>query len=56
MKQNFFRNANDLGILLAGMPKFDIEDLMANTTYDNYEATEDLIKWFWEILKNLKDS
>ena len=38
------------------MPKFDIEDLIANTTYDDYEVNDNVINWFWEIIKSLKDS
>ena len=53
--KNFFRNANDLGILLAGMPKFDIEDLKANTTYENYEESDNVICWFWDLMRNLKE-
>eukprot|EP00828_Plagiopyla_frontata_P008790 TRINITY_DN14452_c0_g1_i4.p1 TRINITY_DN14452_c0_g1~~TRINITY_DN14452_c0_g1_i4.p1 ORF type:complete len:258 (-),score=55.90 TRINITY_DN14452_c0_g1_i4:104-877(-) len=49
-------NANDLGLLLAGMPNFDIEDLKANTTYVNYKQNDDVIGWFWETMKSLKDS
>ncbi len=45
--------AEELELLISGMPDIDIEDLEHNTEYVNYSKDSQIIKWFWKILKSL---
>lgn len=43
-------NENELELLISGMPEIDIDDLKANTDYANYKPTDNVIRWFWNVL------
>lgn len=43
--------AEELELLISGMPDIDIEDLEINTEYVNYSKDSQVIKWFWKTLK-----
>ncbi len=43
-------NENELELLISGMPEIDIDDLKANTEYNNYKPSDKKIQWFWNIL------
>ena len=42
----------ELELLICGLPDVNIEDLRANTDYQQCRATDDYIVWFWEILRD----
>ena len=37
-------------LLIAGMQDIDINDFKHNTEYERYEPTDDVIKWFWDVM------
>jgi E3 ubiquitin-protein ligase HUWE1 len=43
-------NPNELELLIAGLPNFDIEDMKANTDYVGFSAQSNVVQWFWEII------
>ena len=44
-------DAEELELLISGLPDIDILDLRANTLYSGgYTATSPQIKWFWEVV------
>ncbi|KAF0698365.1 Aste57867_11015 [Aphanomyces stellatus] len=43
-------NENELELLISGMPEIDIDDLKANTDYANYKPTDQVIRWFWNVM------
>jgi len=49
-------NPRELELMISGLPKIDIDDLKANTNYQGYAATDQYIKWFWEIMEELDDT
>lgn len=36
---------------MSGMPSIDLKDLKENTDYQGYMPTDQIIKWYWEILE-----
>lgn len=48
-------NADELELLISGMPTIDLDDLRANTIYHTYHASDQNIKWFWEALTSLSE-
>ena len=42
----------ELELLICGLPDVDIDDLAANTDYQQFREGEESITWFWEILRN----
>lgn len=42
----------ELELLICGLPDVNIEDLRANTDYQQCRATDDCIVWLWEILRD----
>lgn len=43
----------ELELLICGLPDIDLEDLIANTEYHQYKDSDDVIQWFWEVLRGL---
>ena len=44
--------AEELELLISGMPDIDIDDLENNTEYVNYSKDSSVIKWLWKTLKS----
>mmetsp|Transcript_73195 Transcript_73195/g.147309 ORF Transcript_73195/g.147309 Transcript_73195/m.147309 type:complete len:349 (+) Transcript_73195:766-1812(+) len=44
-------NEKELELLISGLPDIDLDDLIANTEYSNYMASDDVIGWFWSVLR-----
>lgn len=45
-------DAQELELLISGLPDIDLDDLRVNTEYHNYKETEPIVQWFWETLKS----
>ena len=45
-------DAQELELLISGLPNVDIDDLRANTEYHGYKQTDKPIDYFWSILNN----
>ena len=45
-----------LELLICGLPDIDVTDLMKNTDYSGYRATEPIIQWFWEALHSFNQA
>jgi E3 ubiquitin-protein ligase HUWE1 len=45
----------ELELLIAGLPKIDLDDLKGNTEYVGFSPHEDVIKWLWDFLMGLND-
>jgi E3 ubiquitin-protein ligase HUWE1 len=41
----------ELELLICGLPDVNVDELMQNTDYHQYKATDDVIVWFWEELR-----
>jgi hypothetical protein len=37
---------------IEGVQEIDIDSLQASTAYDGYAADDEIIKWFWEVVKS----
>lgn len=48
-------SAEELELLISGMPEIDIDDLESNTEYVNYSKDSMVIKWFWKTLKSFNN-
>jgi len=46
-------DAQELELLISGLPDIDIDDLRANTDYHGYKATDQEITFFWSVMKSL---
>jgi E3 ubiquitin-protein ligase HUWE1 len=46
-------DAQELELLISGLPNVDIDDLRANTEYHGYKPTDPQIEYFWNILNRL---
>lgn len=44
--------AEELELMISGLPDIDIDDLKQNTTYHNYNKDSPVIQWFWKCLRN----
>jgi E3 ubiquitin-protein ligase HUWE1 len=42
----------ELELLICGLPDVDIEDLCTNTDYHQYRLSDNMIVWFWEVLRS----
>ena len=38
--------------LMGGLAQIDVEDWKRNTEYTGYNATEQVIQWFWKAVEN----
>lgn len=45
-------DAQELELLISGMPDVDIDDLRAHTEYHGYKSTDTQIEYFWNVLKS----
>jgi E3 ubiquitin-protein ligase HUWE1 len=45
-------DAQELELLIAGLPNIDIEDLRSQTSYVGYEANESTILLLWDVLRD----
>lgn len=46
------RSSQEMELLICGLPDIDINDLKANTEYRHYRATDEVIRWFWQIVED----
>jgi E3 ubiquitin-protein ligase HUWE1 len=46
-------DAQELELLISGLPDIDIDDLRANTEYKEYKQSDDVITWFWNVVRSL---
>eukprot|EP00599_Poterioochromonas_sp_BG-1_P017458 CAMPEP_0173167414 /NCGR_PEP_ID=MMETSP1105-20130129/22646_1 /TAXON_ID=2985 /ORGANISM="Ochromonas sp., Strain BG-1" /LENGTH=3503 /DNA_ID=CAMNT_0014088945 /DNA_START=675 /DNA_END=11186 /DNA_ORIENTATION=+ len=46
-------DANELELLISGLPDIDVDDLRANTDYHGYQPNDPSIGHFWSIIKSL---
>ena len=44
-------NEKELELLISGLPDIDLDDLVSNTDYTNYAASDQNIVWFWSVLR-----
>ncbi|KAH8614044.1 protein of unknown function (DUF4414) HECT domain [Trypanosoma vivax] len=42
--------AQEMELVICGMPDIDVEDLRMHTVYEGYTATSLQIRWFWEVV------
>jgi len=48
-------NEKELELLISGMPHIDIDDLKNNTEYVGYVANDQIVRWFWECVKEFTE-
>ena len=41
----------ELELLICGLPDVDVDELCNNTEYHQYRTTDNMIVWFWEVLR-----
>jgi len=44
-------DAQELELLISGLPDIDLDDLRANTEYQGYKPTDVQISWLWSVLR-----
>ena len=45
-------DAQELELLISGLPDIDLDDLRAHTEYHSYKSTDPEIGYFWNVLKS----
>ena len=45
-------DAQELELLISGLPDIDLDDLRANTEYYGYKSTDPQISWLWSVLRS----
>ena len=45
-------DAQELELLISGLPDIDLDDLRANTEYHGYKVTDREISQFWKVLRS----
>lgn len=45
--------AEELELMISGLPEIDIDDLQKNTLYTNYTKDDLVIQNFWKVLRSL---
>lgn len=45
-------DAQELELLISGLPDIDVDDLRAHTDYHGYKATDPTINLFWNVIKS----
>ena len=45
-------DAQELELLISGLPDIDLDDMRAHTDYHGYKASDPAINWFWSILRS----
>lgn len=48
-------DAQELELLISGLPAIDLEDLRAHTEYNGYKLSDPIINWFWNVLRGFSD-
>ena len=46
-------NAQELELLISGLPEIDVDDLHAHTEYHGFSATSPVVAWFWAVVRSL---
>jgi len=46
-------DANELELLISGLPEIDIDDLKRNTEYQGYVETSPVVRWFWKCISEM---
>jgi E3 ubiquitin-protein ligase HUWE1 len=41
----------ELELLICGLPDVDVDDLAAHTDYHQYREVDEIIVWFWDVLR-----
>jgi hypothetical protein len=44
-------DAQELELLISGLPDIDLDDLRAHTEYQGYKPTDPVISYFWAVLR-----
>jgi E3 ubiquitin-protein ligase HUWE1 len=44
-------DAQELELLISGLPDIDLDDLRAHTEYQGYKPTDPVISYFWSVLR-----
>ncbi|KAJ7358902.1 hypothetical protein OS493_020740 [Desmophyllum pertusum] len=47
--------ADEFSLLIGGVTKLDVEDWKKHTVYNGCSLEDDVIKWFWNIVAQLKE-
>jgi E3 ubiquitin-protein ligase HUWE1 len=47
-------NPSELELLISGTPDIDVDDLRANTEYTGYSPSTPQVRWFWQVVQELK--
>ena len=45
-------DAQELELVISGLPDIDLDDLRAHTEYHGYKATDPVINYFWSVLRS----
>ena len=45
-------DAQELELLISGLPEIDLDDMRANCEYNGYKSGDMTVQWFWNALKN----
>lgn len=45
-------DAQELELLISGLPDIDLDDLRAHTEYQGYKSTDQVINYFWSALRS----
>ena len=45
-------DAQELELLISGLPEIDLDDMRANCEYAGYKSGDMAVQWFWNTLKN----
>jgi len=45
-------DAQELELLISGLPEIDLDDLKANTDYHGYKNSDTQINYFWNALRS----
>ena len=48
-------NENEIELLISGLPNINIPDFHANTIYNGYQSTDNVIQWFWQIVEEMSE-
>merc|ERR1711916_426547 len=47
-------DAQELELLISGLPEIDLDDMRANCEYQGYKSADNAIQWFWNTLNGFK--